>query len=137
MTMSFPIDLAHRVANGDFDAEVTAWLSSAFRCWLSGDAPLAAALRLTGGQRIAARNCSLRAAADALEIPDSDGSTWARACSLHAVAERFYARKLPMLARGAEVELSKAESHLLAAHQTGAKPLSSARRLYDVLIGGH
>lgn len=116
-------DLAQRAAAGDFSPEVAAWLVRGIRAHLQGE-PLEQALGLCHASRLMARNHHLVAAAEIIDAGRGLG-TWQLACELSNLIKR---RK----SRGSSGDAAVDQS-LRAAEATGAWPLSSERRLYDVL----
>ena len=83
-----------------------------------------------GVERIRRRNALLRQAADLLD--DGTVTPWELAGRLARAITRFNARVLP---RHQGRELHGVDALLLQAHRTGARGLTSQRRLYDLLTG--
>lgn len=132
------LELAQRIAfdhgslrDGDLQS-VVRWLQPGLRRYLQGEAPLEVALRLTGAARIAARN---RALIEAARVLDGGRglSAWDLAKTLSASIRRFESVHLPRLRAGLEIEPTPLNLALARAFDSGARPLGSRRRLYDLL----
>jgi len=131
------LQIAHRFAFGEAGSELPPgageWLRAGLRRFLRGDSPsLEVALSLTGGSRIAARNRALRDAAAALD-PEPRLSAWELSGRLECAIRRFESVALVQINRGQPVVLSTPDEFLLAAFQSGARPMRSRRRLYELL----
>lgn len=127
--------LAHAIAAGtgdDLPPGALEWLRAGLARYLAGNAPLDVALSLTGGRRLAARNRALRDAAAALD-PDLTLSDWELSGRLECAIRRFESVALAQINRGQLVVLSTPDEFLLAAFQSGARPMRSRRRLYELL----
>lgn len=132
-----PIVLAKTIADGspgDPLPEAAAdWLRIGLKRFLCGACDtLEVALRLTGANRAAARDRALLGAAALLAAPGEP--PWRLAQRLEYAIRRFEADTLPLIRRGDKRSLSALDNALLAAFQAGARPLRSARRLYDLLL---
>lgn len=99
---------------------------------MAGIAPLELALKLTGGCRIAARNRALLRAASVLDAGRAL-SAWELAGELSDRLTRFQSGALVLIRRGTTMHLEQVDDALLEAFQTGAKPLRSRRRLFELL----
>lgn len=128
------VTLATQIAaGGDLPPGALAWLRDGFRHFLRGDAPLEAALQLTGASKIAARNRALLRAAELLD--DGGGrSPWELSALLHGAIHRFETVMVGRLRLNDDLMLSPINAAIDAARHTGAKMLRSRRRLYDLLL---
>jgi hypothetical protein len=125
--------MARDLASGQpVDADVAVeWMRQALRHWERG-LSLEAALGLDGSCRVRRRNQALIAAADLIQ----DGrnlSAWQLSGLLAARLQQFEQSKLIAYRRGVTVNFDSVESHLLAAAESGAVPMRSQRRLYELL----
>lgn len=140
MTTIDAITLAYELASGDSDMPTpcaVAWLRAGMRRYLRGEAStLEVALRLTGANRVAARNAALLKAARMIEDGDYM-STWSLAGKLHDAVTRFETVIAPRLYRNPETPLCPIDQAIQAARQSGARPLQSRRRLFDLLTNLH
>lgn len=119
-------ELARRAADGDFSAEVRAWLQQAMVDCLSG-----CPLTITAADRLTARN---RAISKAAALLDTGGSTWDTAGRLAREIKRFESDVLPRVRRGSSIPLTDVQAHLLAAHEAAeGRLLRSRERLYALL----
>ena len=130
------VALAHEIAlAGDGEAlpsEAAVWLRSGLRRWLRGDADLAVALQLTRGAHQVSRNRALLDAASIL-ADGRDLSAWVLSGLLHQALTRFEGGLLVQINRGINAPLSPLNECLFNAWRSGARPLRSRRRLYDLL----
>lgn len=129
--MSNHLDYIERLASGDPDPEILAWIGAGLKRWQRGE-PLEAALGLTCAHRVRCRNRSLIAAAAALADGESI-SAWELAGRLNDAIARFESGRLIQYRRGLQVELDDVERYLLDAIQSGARPMTSRRRLFELL----
>lgn len=128
-----PILLAERLAAGEPpDAQCLEWLRVGFKLFLRGAGPADVCLRLTGASRMAARNGALIRAAHLI-----DGgrgiSAWQLAELLRQDVVRFRGVTLSRIQRGDAGELTPVQAALADAFASGAQPLTSRQRLYDLL----
>ncbi|MDP2111870.1 MAG: hypothetical protein Q8N48_02585 [Thiobacillus sp.] len=133
MTARAPILLAERFAAGEPPTAATlGWLRTSIQRILRGDAPADVCLRLTMACRKAARNDALIRAA---RIVDAGRglSAWHLAELVRQAVNRFETVTLPRIRRGDAGELSPLDSELRDAFATGAPPLTTQHRIYDVL----
>ena len=127
-----PLVLAERLAAGDPDPEALAWLAHGLRRFLAGAAPLDVCLRLTASNRIATRNRALIRAAGIL-YADQHLPPWELADRLRQAVNRFETVTWKRIQAGAQDPLSPLQSALRDAFASGAKPLTSQRRLYELI----
>lgn len=128
-----PLFIAERLAaGGSLDDEALAWLAHGLRRFLAGDAPLEVCLRLTASNRISARNSALLCAAGILDA-GRNLPAWELADYLAHAVNRFETVTWPRIQSGQQGPLSPLQTALRDAFATGAKPLTSQRRLYDLL----
>lgn len=115
--------LANLAAQGEFSPEVRQWLRLGLAAYLAGDS-LEQALGLTGGSRVQARNGRLVAAAKIIDA--------GRGLTNWRLAGELRAAILRRLHRGSSGDTA-VDLVLQAAEATGARPLRSRRRLFDLL----
>jgi hypothetical protein len=131
--MNEPLFLAERLADGgSLDDEALDWLAQGLRRFLAGDAPLDVCLRLTASNRMATRNRALLRAAGILDA-GRNLPAWELAGHLAHEVNRFETAIWPRIQQGTQGPLSPLQSALRDAFATGAKVLTSRRRLYDLL----
>lgn len=118
------LQLAERIAAGEFPPEVCSWLVDAFRRWQAGDEPLENLLKIDRAARLRRRDEALRQAA---RLIDTTGTltAWERACRL-ASALRRHARLAPGSPRG---EIDEAIGRAKAA----ARCPASSRHLLRII----
>jgi hypothetical protein len=128
-----PVDLAHEVAYaGEVSPQALSWLRDGLRRYLRGDASLEVALRLSNSSRCQARNLALIDAARTLDA-GRGLSAWVLA-GLLAQAIRRAEHALPARARlGSDASMSALDDALARAARSGARPMRSRERLYDLL----
>ena len=129
--MNEPLFLAERLAAGDPDPEALAWLAHGLRRFLAGAAPLDVCLRLTASNRISTRNRALIRAAGILDA-GQNLPAWELADRLRQAVNRFEA-VWKRIQAGAQDPLSPLQSALRDAFASGARPLTSQRRLYELI----
>ncbi|MFN3545441.1 MAG: hypothetical protein ACK4UX_11400 [Thiobacillus sp.] len=128
-----PILLAVRLAAGAApDAATLAWLRAGFEKFLHGDAPLHVSLRLTVGNRAAARNACLVRAAQILDA-GRGLSAWHLAELVRQAVARFESVIAPRIQRGDAGVLTPLDAALHDAFASGAVPLRSQHRIFFVL----
>ncbi|MBW8457708.1 MAG: hypothetical protein K0M58_04585 [Thiobacillus sp.] len=133
MTAPAPILMAERTAAGvPPDAATLAWHAEAWRLFLAGHGPLEVCFRVTMGNRKAARNDALIRAARIIDAAGGQ-SAWHLAELVRLAVNRFETVILPRIQRGDAGELSPLDSELRDAFATGAPPLTSRQRIFDVL----
>jgi hypothetical protein len=131
--MNEPLFIAERLADGGtLDPEALAWLSQGLKRYLRGDAPLDVCLRLTASNKIATRNRALLRAAGILDA-GRNMPAWELAELLAKAVNRFESVTWPRIQQGMQDTLTPLQTALRDAFATGAKPLTSRRRLYDLL----
>ncbi len=108
------------------------WLVSGFKRHAAGE-PLELALGLSSHARTNARNRALRDAANEIATTLDDLSTWAISNRLADAIKRFESRVLPKVKGNAYPDLPPIDAALLRAFRSGARPLTSARRLHELL----
>lgn len=128
-----PILLAERLAAGEPpDAATLEWLRVGFKRFLHGDGPADVCLRLTGANRMTARNKALIRAAHLVD--DGRGfSAWQLSKLLQQAVVQFRDITLPRIQRGDAGELTPVQAALADAFASGAMPLTSRQSLYDLL----
>ncbi|MHB1245881.1 MAG: hypothetical protein ACYCZH_05525 [Sulfuriferula sp.] len=133
MTAPAPILLAERFASGaPIDAATMVWLRTGIQRILRGDAPADVCLRLTMACRKAARNDALIRAARIIDA-GRGLSAWHLAELVRQAVMLFETVTLPRIQRGDAGTLTPLDSELHDAFATGALPLTSQQRIYDVL----
>lgn len=133
MTETAPILMAERIAaGGPIDDAAMEWLRIGFRRFLRGDGPSDVCLRLTVGNRMAARNAALIRAAQIIDA-GRGLSAWHLAELVRQAIQRFESVILPSIQRGDAGELSPLDAALRDAFASGAQPLRSRQRIYDQL----
>jgi hypothetical protein len=133
MTAPAPILLAERFAAGEPPTPATlGWLRTSLQRILRGDAPADVCLRLTMACRKAARNEALLRSARIIDA-GRGLSAWHLAELVRQAVKRFESVILPRIQRGDAGTLSPLDSELRDAFATGAPPLTSQQRIYDVL----
>jgi hypothetical protein len=133
MTARAPILMAERTAAGELpDANTLAWHAESWRRFLSGHGSLEVCFRVTMGNRKAARNDALIRAAQIIDA-GRGLSSWHLAELVRQAVKRFELVTLPRIQRGDADELSPLDSELRDAFATGAPPLTTQHRIYDVL----
>lgn len=105
------------------------WLLNGLTKHCKGE-PLESALALTPANRTKARNNALMAAADSLGATDSQ---WHRAILLQKAIARFESRIWPKIRYETDPDLPPIDAALFRAFTSGARPLRSARRLYELI----
>lgn len=114
------------------DAQCLEWLYTSFGHIHRGDGPVDVCLGLTGASRVGARNKALIRAAHLI-----DGgrgiSAWQLAELLRQAVVRFRDVTLKRIQRGDAGELTPVQAALADAFASGAQPLTSRQRLYDLL----
>jgi hypothetical protein len=133
MMESNPILLAERIAAGEPpDAATLEWQHVGFKRWQRGDGTLEVCLGLTGGNRMTARNKALIRAAHLID-GEQRLSAWQLAELLRQAVVRFRDVTLERIQRGDAGELTPLQAALADAFASGAQPLTSRQRLYDLL----
>lgn len=122
------LEIVSRIIDGDLPPEALPWLQVGFQRYMRGEAPLEVCLRLTGANRIRARNTALLRAAAILD-DDRGLSPWKLAGELAQAIRRFQS------VRCVTENLSPLNASLQSAFAAGAKPLRARERLYDLLRG--
>lgn len=112
--------------------EARQWLLAGFKRHTTGE-PLELALGLSSLARRKARDRALLDAAKEIEAAMGDLSAWELAERLEQAIKRFESRVLGKVKRSTCPDLPPIDAALLRAFQSGARPLTSARRLYDLL----
>lgn len=133
MTARAPILMAERTAAGEPpDAATLAWEAESWRLFLSGHGPMEVCFRVTMGNRKAARNDALIRAAQIIDA-GRGLSAWHLAELVRQAVNRFETVIIQQIQRGDAVTLTPLDSELRDAFATGAEPLRSQHRIYDVL----
>lgn len=133
MTACEPVLRAVRIAAGEpLDDDDLAWLRVGFQRWLRGDGTAEHCFRLTGGNRMAARNAALVRAARILDAGQGQ-SAWHLAELVRQAIVRFESVIIERIHRGDAGELSAVDAALRDAFASGAQPLRSQQRIYDQL----
>lgn len=128
-----PILMAERTAAGEPpDADTLAWHAESWRLFLSGCGPLEVCFRVTMGNRKAARNDALIRAARIIDAGRGQ-SAWHLAEMVRQAVNRFETVTAPRIQRGEAGDLSPLDAELRNAFATGAPPLTTQHRIYDVL----
>lgn len=129
-----PLNLAQRVAAGERPDTAWPWLAAGLRRYLRGEADLETALQLGAASRVRARNAALvRAARLLVDDPDTT-SAWELAGHLERAVSNYEAVFLPRLRRDPATALPDWAQAIRQAFDSGARPLRSRRRLYDILL---
>lgn len=105
------------------------WLNCAL-ARISDGFPVAESLRLTNSDRRRYRDAALIEAADALGESDNQ---WQKAQQLGKAVRRFEARIWPRVHTHLDPDLPPVDKALFRAFKTGAQPIRSARKLYELL----
>lgn len=122
------MDLLRNAARSLPEAE-RGWLHCALEKIAQGEPP-ADALRLTHADRVRSRDAALLEAAEALGDTDN---LWQKAQQLEKAIRRFESRVWPRIAHRTSPDLPPIDAALFRAFKTGARPIRSARKLWDLL----
>lgn len=115
--------------------EAARWLRTGLRRYLDGDA-LENALHLSGTDLLRERNRALRRAAAIID-PDAHMSAWERAGRLTTDLRRFEADVWPRVRHTDGASLGPYRRALFDVLQSGAPPVRSQRRIYDLATRGY
>lgn len=120
-----PPELERRVALGQFDADVRAWLQDGFKRRVVGGLPLDMALRLDRASRKRARDDALRRAADMLRL--GNAGPWVVAGRLLQAVKRHH--------RMRDAPATMLEIAVGEACTAGVRVPDSQQGLFDIITG--
>ena len=130
-----PTALLSRVAfgQGPLSAEEVDWMRAGLRRWMTGqEEDLPRALGLHGGERVRARNAALCRAAVLLDVGQGLGR-WPLAEALAQRLRRFEAVHGARIRAAGPDGFDGLDRELALSLAAGARPLRSARRIFEIL----